>query len=256
MAPLKNFYGTKTWIIGGSAGIGRSLAENIAKEGGTVAVSSRDAKAISDLVSSLPGNGHLSLPLDVRDNIEVSSAKDRLIAAWGNIDVVIFAAGIYTPMRAFEINLEEAKRIFDINFIGALNSANSVIPHFVSRHSGTLVVISSVAGYRGLPNSLVYGASKAALSNFTETLYLDLKPRGINVHLVCPGFVKTRLTDQNEFKMPALITPQVAAEKIIEGIKKGEFDIHFPKRFTKVMKLLRILPYKLYFYFARKFTGL
>jgi short-subunit dehydrogenase len=130
------------------------------------------------------------------------------------------------------------------------------VPVLLGQRAGGIAIVSSVAGYGGLPTSLLYGATKAALINFAETLYLDLQPKGIAVYLVNPGFVKTPLTDKNEFEMPALITADQAAREIIAGLERGEFEIHFPKRFTWALKLLRLLPYRLYFAAVHRFTGL
>ncbi len=254
---MQSFSDKRIWIIGGSAGIGKALAEAMAKEGASLAISSRDGKTVGEVVNALPGNGkHFALPLDTRDVNALQQALNALVSNWGSIDGIVYAAGIYTAMRADDIKLEEAKKIFEVNFTGCLNVVSVVAPYFLKQKSGMLAMVASVAGYRGLPNSLVYGASKAAMINLTETLYLDLKPHGINVHLICPGFVQTRLTDQNKFKMPGLITAEKAAEEIIKGLKKEIFDIHFPKRFTGFMKMLRILPYPVYFWITKRFTGL
>jgi len=129
-----------------------------------------------------------------------------------------------------------------------------VLPQMLQNHSGHIAIVGSVAGYSGLPKALAYGPSKAAIINFCETLYYDLLPKGISVHLISPGFVATEATAQNDFEMPALITSEQAAHEILSGIQKGEFDIHFPKRFTRFMKFLRILPYPLYFWIVRRFV--
>jgi short-subunit dehydrogenase len=143
-----------------------------------------------------------------------------------------------------------------VNLVGAINACALLAPHFAARGSGHLALTASVAGYAGLPTSLVYGATKAALINFAETLYLDLAPSGVAVHLISPGFVRTPLTDRNEFRMPALIGSDEAAREILAGIERGEFEIHFPKRFTRAMKLLRLLPYRWYFPLVHRITGL
>ena len=150
----------------------------------------------------------------------------------------------------------QARSLVETNLIGALNASAVLVPAFCRSSHGAIAIVSSVAGYGGLPSSLVYGATKAALINFAETLYLDLAPRGIGVYLVNPGFVKTPLTDRNEFKMPALISAKEAAKEMIEGFENGKFEIHFPKRFTLWLKLLRLLPYRIYFPLVHKFTGL
>jgi short-subunit dehydrogenase len=143
----------------------------------------------------------------------------------------------------------------ETNLVGYFNALAAVLPHFVERGAGTVVIVSSVAGYRGLPKSLVYGATKAALINVAETLYLDLHGKGIGVAVVNPGFVRTPLTAGNDFEMPALIEPDEAAREIVAGLARGAFEIHFPKRFTGWLKLLRLLPYGLYFPAIRRFTG-
>jgi NAD(P)-dependent dehydrogenase (short-subunit alcohol dehydrogenase family) len=144
----------------------------------------------------------------------------------------------------------------NVNYTGALLLLDAVLPALLAQGRGHLSLVSSVAGYRGLPNSLAYGPTKAALTHLAEILYLDLKDRGIGVSVVHPGFVATPLTEQNNFHMPALISPAQAAQAMLQGWRDGLFDIHFPKRFTRVMRLLRILPYRWYFPLVRKFTGL
>jgi NAD(P)-dependent dehydrogenase (short-subunit alcohol dehydrogenase family) len=138
---------------------------------------------------------------------------------------------------------------------------DTVLPAMLARASeglaaGHISLVSSVAGMRGLPKSLAYGPTKAALINLAETLYLDLRPSGIGVSVINPGFVETPLTAQNDFAMPALITPAQAAQAVLGGWARGDFEIHFPKRFTHWLKFLRLLPYRVYFPLVRKMTGL
>jgi short-subunit dehydrogenase len=144
--------------------------------------------------------------------------------------------------------------MLDINVNGTINSVAAVIPQLLQQGNGGIVVVASVAGYGGLPAALIYGASKAALINFTETLYLDLSAKGLNVTLINPGFVDTRLTQKNKFTMPALLTSEQAAANIIAGFACGDFEIHFPHRFTLWLKLLKILPYRMYFFLVKRFT--
>ena len=151
---------------------------------------------------------------------------------------------------------DEALRHEQVNYVGALHVLDAVLPHFLARRSGHISLVSSVAGYRGLPKSLAYGPTKAALINLGETLYVDLRDSGIGVSLVNPGFVETPLTAQNQFRMPALITPGQAAQEILAGWQRGRFEIHFPKRFTLWMKTLQLLPHRMYFAIIRRFTGL
>jgi NAD(P)-dependent dehydrogenase (short-subunit alcohol dehydrogenase family) len=251
--PLQHWRGQRVWLVGASTGIGRALAEQLHRLGATVIVSARKAEALHSFVSQHPGS--MALPLDVTDRHAVQGAAQAAMAN-GPLDVVCYCAGHYHPMRATAIDLDDLLRHHHINTVGALHVLDAITPHMVARQQGHISLISSVAGYRGLPNSLAYGPTKAALINLAETLYLDLQPSGIGVSVINPGFVDTPLTAQNDFHMPALITPAQAAQAIVQSWAKGEFEIHFPKRFTRVMKLLRLLPYRLYFAAVRRITGL
>jgi short-subunit dehydrogenase len=157
-------------------------------------------------------------------------------------------------MRGFAMDVDDMLRHIDVNYNGALYLLEAIVPAMVAQGSGHISLVGSVAGFSGLPNSLAYGPTKAALINLAETLYLDLKDRGVAVSIINPGFVQTPLTAGNEFDMPALLTPQQAAAEILKGWRQGKFEIHFPKRFTLWLKLLRMLPYRLYFYLVAKVT--
>jgi short-subunit dehydrogenase len=171
------------------------------------------------------------------------------------VDVAVYLAGDYVPMRAWEFERRAARRMIKVNLTGAMAFAAVLTPLLLGQKQGQIAFVSSVAGYRGLPKALVYGPTKAALINFAETLHLDLAPRGVGVRVINPGFVATPLTAQNDFAMPALITPEEAAREILRGFGTTSFEIHFPKRFTRVLKLLRLLPHRLYFPLIRRITG-
>ena len=175
----------------------------------------------------------------------VKAAAEAAMAA-GPLDLVCYCAGHYHAMRATAIDLPDLLRHHEVNTVGALHVLAAITPAMVARGQGHISLVSSVAGFRGLPQSLAYGPTKAALINLAETLYLDLQPHGLGVSVINPGFVETPLTAQNEFHMPALITPEQAAQAIVQGWAQGAFDIHFPKRFTLFMKLLRLLPINWY----------
>jgi len=240
--PLKN---KRIWLIGASEGIGAALAEALAGEGATLVLSARNAQKIEELCARLPGSGHQAYPLDVCSHAQMQQVWAALHE---NIpDIVIYNAGAYTPMDAQHFDLAAVEAMLDVNLRGALRLIDVVLPTMLSRSTGHLVIVGSVAGYRGLPSAMGYGASKAGLNHFAENLRADLKGTGITVQLVCPGFVKTRLTDKNDFRMPCMITPQQAARAIVNGLQSSRFEIHFPKRFTFIMKLLRLLPHRLYF---------
>ena len=258
MHKITDWKGKNVWIIGGSHGIGKALARALSRLDANIAVSGRNEETIDDLVSSLPNieankGSHLSVPLDIRYIEELKSAKEEILAEWAKIDVVVIAAAIYKPMRADDMDIDQAKEIIDVNLVGALNAIHTATSHFLKKQTGKLIIMSSIAGYRGMPNALTYGASKAAIINLAENLYLDLEPHGISVHLVNPGFVKTRLTSKEDLKKHTIISPSDAAEKIIEGLAKGQFNIYFPKLHFIFYKALKILPNRAYFWIARKF---
>ncbi len=254
--PIANWSGLRVWVIGASSGIGAALAQTLLASGARVALSARNADALAEVAAGARSGQVLVLPLDVTREEQLSVALDAIVASWSGLDLAVILAGSHKPVRAWELSSKEARGLVETNLMGAVNASAVVIPHLLRQGSGGIAVVSSVAGYGGLPTSLVYGATKAALINFAETLYLDLAPRGIGVYLVNPGFVKTPLTDRNEFRMPALISPEEAAREIIRGFAAGRFEIHFPKRFTLWMKFLKLLPYRLYFRAVHKFTGL
>ncbi len=251
--PIRDWRGQRVWLVGASTGIGQALARSLHALGATVIVSARKADALEAFAQQHPGS--LALPLDVTDAQAVQAAAQGLLAT-GPLDLVCYCAGHYHAMRATAIDLPELLRHHEVNTVGALHVLEAVLPALIARRQGHISLVSSVAGFRGLPQSLAYGPTKAALINLAETLYLDLQSLGLGVSVINPGFVETPLTAQNEFHMPALISPEQAAQAIVQGWSRGEFDIHFPKRFTRVMKLLRLLPYGLYFAAVRRITGL
>jgi len=246
----------RVWIVGASTGIGAALADALHSRQAKVAISARSADKLNAMVTRFGASRAISLPLDITKVETIKAAEQKLVEAWGGYDLVVFMAGDYNAMRAWEIDLDVAKKMIDVNWGGFMNGLSVVIPRFMQAKSGGIALVSSVAGYRGLPKSLIYGPTKAALINLAETMYIDLKEKGLDVYLICPGFVKTPMTDKNDFEMPSLITPEAAALEIINGFEKGEFEIHFPKRFTNMLKILRHLPYSLYFAAIKKSTKL
>ncbi len=251
--PLNDWHGKTVWLVGASSGIGQATAHALHARGARVVVSARNAKSLDDFVRG--HTGALALPLDASDAAAVRVAAQTVLAL-GPLDVLMYCAGYYRELRATEFDLAEMLKHQQVNYTGALYLLDAVLPALLQRGSGHISLVGSVAGYRGLPKSLAYGPTKAALINLAETLHVDLKPSGIGVSIVNPGFVETPLTAQNQFSMPALISPAQAASEILIGWARGEFEIHFPKRFTRWMKTLRVLPYALYFPAVRKFTGL
>ena len=253
---MNHWHGRTVWLVGASTGIGRATASALHAQGAQVVVSARSVAPLDAFVSSHPGAR--ALPLDVTNASAVKAATQTL-ASQGALDCVVYCAGHYHAMDATQIDLPDMLRHNQINYIGALNLLDAVVPQLLAQavnpitgQRGHLSLMASVAGYRGLPQSLAYGPTKAALINLTETLYLDLHAHSIGVSVINPGFVDTPLTRQNDFKMPALISPEQAAQEILKGWAKGEFEIHFPKRFTRWMKTLHMLPYPAYFAATRR----
>ncbi|MBK7766510.1 MAG: SDR family NAD(P)-dependent oxidoreductase [Sulfuritalea sp.] len=252
--PIRDWSDQRVWIIGASSGIGEALALALLARGARVAISARRQRVLRTLAATQPKATVLAF--DMTDAAAYARAQDELWKAWGGIDLVVFSAGAYTPMRAWELDPTRLGELLDINLRAPMAAAAQLIPLLLRQGSGAIAFVASVAGYRGLPKSAAYGPTKAALINFAETLHIDLAPRGISVYLINPGFVATPMTAGNDFEMPALISPQEAAEEILAGFARGSFEMHFPRRFTRWLKLLRLLPYPLYFALVRRFTKL
>jgi len=250
---ISDWRGKRVWLMGASSGIGEALARKLADAGANVALSARRAERMAELAQGMPNA--LVLPCDATDAAALDAARERIVASWGGVDLAVYLAGDYVPMRAWEFERQAAERMIAVNLTGAMAFAAALTPLLLKQERGQIAFVSSVAGYRGLPKALVYGPTKAALINFAETLWLDLAPRGIGVRLINPGFVATQLTAQNDFAMPALLTPDDAAAEILRGFATDAFEIHFPKRFTRLLKVLRLLPYRLYFPLIRRLTG-
>lgn len=251
---IRDWRGKRIWLIGASAGIGAELARQFAQQGAQLALSARNLEALSQLSQELPGSR--ALALDLQDNQSVQQAFQHLMHEWDQIDLVLIVAGNYQAMRAEDFDLQQAQQLLDINLHGVYRCLDLVLPQLIRQAQGGIGIVASVAGYSGLPKALVYGPSKAALINLCESLYFDLHPKNLAVYLINPGFVATRLTEKNDFKMPALIDTQTAARAIVSGLEAGQFHIHFPKRFTNFLRLARLLPYRSYFYLLHKVTGL
>jgi NAD(P)-dependent dehydrogenase (short-subunit alcohol dehydrogenase family) len=250
---ISDWHGRRVWLVGASTGIGLACAQALRAAGALVVVSARNPQGVQDWADKDAGVQWRAL--DVCDGPQVQETAQALLAE-GPIDMVVYAAGTYRAQRATAIDIDDLLQHDKVNYQGALQVIHAVLPSMLTRRSGHISVLSSVAGWRGLPNGLAYGPTKAALTHLAETLYIDLQDRGIGVSVVSPGFVATPLTAQNQFTMPALISPEEAAREMLKGWGQGQFDIHFPKRFTLWLKLLRLLPYRLYFPLVRRFTGL
>ena len=240
----------KIWITGASSGIGKALAEKFAIEGWKVAISARRKEILDEMAKR---ENISSYPLDVTNQNQIKDVFSKIINDFGNLDLCVFSSGTYDPKLEQEINIKQNQFVMETNFFGVLYCIKSVEKYFKDKKAGHISIVSSIAAYRGLPNSSGYGPSKAALTNLTESLYFDFKKHNVRISLVSPGFIKTPLTDKNEFQMPFINSPEFAAEKMFNGLTKtNAFEIHFPKALTVILKFLRILPYKIYLYLIDK----
>ena len=219
------------WITGASTGIGKALALKFAKNKWNVAISARRESLLRELQES--NQNIYSFPLDVTNKEDCKEVFKKIEEKFKNIDISFFSTGTWDPKKEKEIDVEQIENVMKVNFFGTLNCIKSVEEYYRKKGSGHISIVSSIAGYRGLPNSTGYGPSKSALNNLTESLYFDFKRYGIRVSLVSPGFIKTPMTDKNDFKMPFLKTVDYAAEKIFVGLTKtNKFEIHFPMQLT------------------------
>ena len=234
------------WITGASSGIGKALSIKFAQEGWIVAASARREGLLQEL-TKIDQNIH-SFPLDVTNPEQCKKIFEDIKNKFNNIEISIFGTGIHDPNSEKKFNLDKIREIMEVNYFGTMNSINSVYDYYNDKKGGQISIISSVAGYRGLPAAGAYYASKSALTSFTESLRFEMMKKNVRVSLVSPGFIKTPMTDQNDFPMPMIKSPEFAAEQIYIGLtKKTGFEIHFPKAFTFFLKFLRILPYGIYF---------
>jgi len=241
------------WIVGASSGIGRATASRLHGLGAAIVVSARNAAALNEFVTAHPGS--LAIALDVGDREAMAAALRQVLDWRGRLDLAMYCAGHYRAMRAGDSDLDDLLLHLQVNYVGALHLLDAALPALIAQGHGHISLVASVAGYRGLPHAMAYGPTKAALQHLAETLYLDLRPNGIGVSVINPGFVATPLTAGNRFDMPALLTPEQAAGYIVRGWARGRFEIHFPKRFTLWLKLMRLLPHGWYFAAVRRTTG-
>ena len=251
---IPDWRGKRVWVIGASTGIGKATAELLHACGAAVALSARSAGKLQ--AGTVGMERALAVPLDVTDHESVMGAAETILRAWGGFDLVLIVAGGYNEMRADAFDLDAANALVDLNLGGTFNCIDVVLPQLLRQGAGGIGIVASVAGFGGLPKALVYGPTKAALINLSESLYLDLRPRGIAVYQINPGFVDTPLTAHNDFPMPALMTADDAAKALVDGLERGQFHIHFPRKFTNTLRLARLLPYRAYFWLVHKVTGL
>lgn len=237
----RDWVGKTYWLVGASEGLGQALARRMSKAGTHLVLSARNEDALKALAADLPGRS-LVLPMDVTDPESVAAAAAQL----GRIDGVVFLAGVYWPMKATEWDADKAAQMIDVNVNGAIRTVGAALPQMLARGGGHIVLTGSLSAYRGLPGAIGYGASKAAIMSLAESMHCDLHQTGVDVQLVNPGFVRTRLTDKNDFKMPFLMEPEKAAKAMLAHMETDKFAVDFPWLFSTVFRLSRFLPEFLY----------
>lgn len=236
-----SFVGETVWIIGASSGIGKALAIELANQGAQLLLSARTEEKLKDL-KEIVGDHHRIYPLDVSDAGQVKRTVEAIKASTPTLDRVLLFAAIYEPQPVKDIDVRFAEHLMQVNFMGALHVTENILPIFKEQGAGQLALCGSVAGYTGLPNGQPYSASKAAVINFAESLKCEID-QNIDIKLINPGFVETPMTDKNDFDMPMVIKPEQAALAIAKGLKSKSFEIHFPKKFTYLIKMVSALPY-------------
>lgn len=220
--PIKDWAGKRVWIVGASSGIGAALASALLDAGAKVAVSARRAEKLRDLVNAHTHQQNaLVIPFDVTDTEAWPQAVDEVFTHFGELDLVVLGAARYDPQHSWNLNMDEVRASYELNVISMYEAVKHLTPRLLAQRHGAMAVIGSISGYTGLPRAVVYGATKSALQNFTETLYFELEPKGLGVYLISPGFVQTPMTAKNDFEMPGLMTPPQAAQAIIEGMAKA-----------------------------------
>jgi short-subunit dehydrogenase len=235
------------WITGAGKGIGRALALKMASEGWTVAASARTISDLNALVAEGGSDRIHVFPLDSTDLEASELVLEEIEKRIGSLDLAVLNAGTHKPMSAATFDVKTVRSLVETNFMGTVNGLGVLLPLFRKRRQGHVAVVSSVAGYRGLPSSAAYGATKAALINMCEALKPELDEEGVALSLINPGFVETPLTDENEFPMPFLVSSEAAATSIYNGLMAQKFEIVFPWKFAVIMKLMRLLPNRLLF---------
>lgn len=251
---MQDWRGKTVWIIGASSGIGYALALELAARGARLALSARREDALRHLMGKT-GSNPLILPVDVSKPESITAALPRVTQHFGTLDSVIVLAAMYHPGSVAEVDTDVTSQIIQTNLMGTFHILSTVLPYYRLQKKGQIALCGSVAGYVGLPGGQPYSATKAAINNLAESLATEEKPNGIDVRLICPGFVETPMTAKNNFHMPMMIRPEEAAKAIADGLAGSAFEVHFPKRFTFLMKLLKALPYPAYFMIAKKIAS-
>ncbi|WP_296430075.1 SDR family NAD(P)-dependent oxidoreductase [Yoonia sp.] len=239
---MTNWQGKRYWLVGASEGLGREVAFCLSRAGAEVIVSARSDDRLKELVADLPGQASY-VTVDVTDRTAVEAAAAQI----GDIDGVVYLAGVYWPMKAQEWDNEKADMMGEVNFLGASRVVGSVIKNMVAKNAGHIVLVGSLSGFRGLPGAIGYCSSKAGMMSLAESMQADLRTSPINVQLVNPGFIKTRLTEKNDFNMPFIMSPEDAAKEVFEHMNTEHFKKSFPMVFSWVFRLSQFMPDWMYY---------
>lgn len=239
---MKNWQGKRYWLVGASEGLGREVAFCLSRAGAEVIVSARSEDRLKELVEELPGKASY-ITVDVADRAAVEAAAEQA----GDIDGVVYLAGVYWPMKTQEWDNEKADMMGEVNFLGASRVVGSVIKSMVAKNAGHIVLIGSLSGFRGLPGAIGYCSSKAGMMSLAESMQADLRTSPIEVQLVNPGFIKTRLTEKNDFNMPFIMSPEDAAKEVFEHMNTDAFKKSFPMMFSWVFRLSQFMPDWMYY---------
>ncbi len=243
----------KVWITGASSGIGKAVAEKFAKENWKVAISARRVEILNKMANN---DNIFAYPMDVTNQNKTEETFNKILKDFGDLDLCVFSSGTYERKSEKGLNVDNVKKVIEVNFLGVVGCVKAVQEHFQNKKSGHISIVSSPVGYRGLPKSSGYTASKASLNNFTQGMYFDFKKFNVRVTLISPGFIKTALTDKNDFKMPFLKDTNYAAEKIYDGlVNKKKFEIIFPPQIAFIYKVFQILPNRVYNYLINRFVN-
>lgn len=239
---MRDFGGKRYWLIGGSEGLGLALAKKLSGAGAKVILSGRDEARLAAAVAEMPGRAE-AVPVDVCSDESIRAALEKI----GDVDGIVFNAGAYWPMTAQEWDRKAVEAMFDTNLMGLVRLVSAVLPGMIERDRGHLVVTGSIAGFRGLPGAIGYAASKAGVVSLAESLYADLRGTGVEIQLVNPGFIRTRMTDRNKFRMPFIMEPDAAAQAMFEHMCSDNFRLNFPTLFSSFFRFAQLLPDGLFF---------
>jgi NADP-dependent 3-hydroxy acid dehydrogenase YdfG len=234
---MTGWAGKRYWLVGASEGLGQALAQVMSRAGVEVIVSARNAERLAQVVAELPGPAR-AVPVDVASDDSVAAATAEV----GQIDGVVFLAGLYWPTRAQDWDAARVTQMCDVNLTGCARILGAVMPQFAARGSGHVVITGSLSGFRGLPGAIGYAASKAGTMALAESMYADLRGSGIKVQVANPGFIRTRLTEKNDFSMPFLMEPDQAAQQMWEHMNTDAFKRSFPMVFSWLFRLSQFLP--------------